>query len=106
MENLQKQINKNLEYTKEIHGMVKKIRRYVIFQQVFSVIKIVLIVIPLIIGIIFALPFFKEALNTYQGVMGSLSKSQAPDTNNIFEMINQIQGSSNINKAEIEEFLK
>ena len=106
MEDLQRQINKNLEYTKEIHTMVKQIRKYIIFQQIFSVIKIVVIVVPLVIAVMFALPFFKEALNTYQGVMGNLNKTSAPDTNNIFEMINQIQGTSGLNKAEIEEFLK
>ncbi len=53
MEEIKELIEQNLKLTQEIHETTKYIKKYIIWQQIFSVIKIIIIVIPLIIGIIY-----------------------------------------------------
>lgn len=76
MEEVKKLLRQNLEYSKEMHEMLTKVRRYIIFQQVFNVIKIVIILVPVILAIIYALPFFREALGTYNEVLGAVNSLQ------------------------------
>lgn len=65
-------IQKNFEYTKAVHEDVKKIRKYILWQQIFGIIKVILVVVPMVIAIIFAAPFLKQALETYKEIMTSL----------------------------------
>lgn len=59
-EEIKRLLEKNLELTKEIHTMSKKVNRFVLSRQVFGVIKTLIIVAPIIIAIIYV-PRFIEA---------------------------------------------
>ena len=67
---LKKLVKKNLELNKEMHDMVKYIKKFIIFQQIFGVIKVLLIVVPLVLGIIYLPPLIKDALKQYQSLIG------------------------------------
>lgn len=71
-EDLRQLIQKNFEYTKAVHEDVKKIRKYILWQQILSVVKIFLVVVPIVIAIIFAAPFLKQAFETYKEIMAGL----------------------------------
>lgn len=63
-------LKKNLELTEEIYKMTKKIKHFITFQQVMSVIYIILIVAPIILGIVFLPPLLKNIFSQYQGLLG------------------------------------
>ena len=94
MEELKKLLRQNLEYSKEMHQMLVKVRRYIIFQQIFNVVKVVVILIPVIFAIIYGLPFLREAADAYRGVLGAASNIQ------------NLSGSSGLSEGLISEFLR
>lgn len=69
-EELKKLIKRNLDLTQEIRDMVKSIKGYVIWQRVFGFLKLLIILIPIILGIIYLPPIIEEALGQYGEILG------------------------------------
>jgi len=67
---IKKLLEKNLELTEEIHRMVKSIKSHIFWQNVFSFLKILIIVVPIIIGIIYLPPLLKGVFQQYQSLLG------------------------------------
>ena len=82
---LKKLVKKNLELNKEMYDMVKYIKRFIIFQQIFGAIKILLIVVPLVLGIIYLPPLIKDTLKQYQSLIGvgGVESSLDPQENSL-----------------------
>lgn len=78
---IKKLIKKNLELTRETNEMIRYIKKYVIIQQVLGVIKIIIIVIPLILGIIYLPPLLKDAFQEYQNLLGFTSPASQVEEN-------------------------
>lgn len=55
----------NLEMTKEIQVNVRHINEYVAWQRIFSWLKILFIVVPIVLGVIYLPPLLKDAFNQY-----------------------------------------
>lgn len=53
-------LEENLKYTKEIWKISQKTRRYLVWVQVMDWIKVMLIVIPIILGIIYLPPLIEQ----------------------------------------------
>jgi hypothetical protein len=77
-EEMRRLLEKNLELSEKMYKMTKYIRRYVIWSQIFDTLKILLIVAPIILGIMYlpALfrqykPFLDQAFQAYQGLMSA-----------------------------------
>lgn len=66
---VKKLLKENLELNQKIYEMVKSIKSYIFWQRVFGVLKILIIVIPIIIGIVYLPPLIKDALRQYQGLL-------------------------------------
>lgn len=74
-EDLADLLKSNLEMTKEIRAMVRHINNYVAWQRVFGWIKVLLIIIPLIIGVLYLPPLLKDMFNQYTSLLnGGLGK--------------------------------
>ncbi|PIT95586.1 hypothetical protein COT96_00370 [Candidatus Falkowbacteria bacterium CG10_big_fil_rev_8_21_14_0_10_38_22] len=69
-EEIKKILEENLKLTQEIHQMTKKIKNYINFQKVMSLIYILLIVVPIILGIIYLPPLLSNLLEQYRGLLG------------------------------------
>jgi len=69
-EEIKKILEKNLKLTKEIHEMAKSIKSFMMWQRVFSFLKILIIVVPIVIGIIYLPPLLKNVFEQYQGLLG------------------------------------
>jgi hypothetical protein len=54
---VEKLLKENLETTQEIREMTRYIKRYVVVSQILGFIKLVLFVIPVVLGIIYLPPF-------------------------------------------------
>lgn len=87
-------LEKNLELNSEIYKMVKGIKRYVIFQQTMSVIKILVFAAMVVISLIYLPPLMGQAFGYYKELLGGLSgmgeasgQLQALDLNSIQGLI-------------------
>ena len=76
-ENMRELLEKNLEINQEILKKTKYIKRFVIAQQIFGVIKLLLIVVPIVLGIMYLpslfksiQPMFDQTLGVYQELLG------------------------------------
>lgn len=63
-------LRENLELTKEIYGMTRKIKNHITFQKIVSFIYLIIIVAPIVISIIFLPPLIKNILGQYQDLLG------------------------------------
>jgi len=79
-------LEKNLAVSNEILSTSKYIKNYVIWSQVMGVIKIILIVVPLVLGGLYLAPILKNALEQYQNLLNLTPGSQV-DTDNLQEML-------------------
>ncbi|MBI5621705.1 hypothetical protein HY933_02475 [Candidatus Falkowbacteria bacterium] len=57
-----------LAKTDAMSADIKKIKRYILIDQIMSVLKIFLILIPLIVAIIYLPPFLRTALEQVQSL--------------------------------------
>ncbi len=76
-EELSRLVEENLKLTKDIHKMTKYVKRNVVFNQIFGFLKIVLIVIPIILGFMYlpglyekVMPVYIEAYKQVQNLTG------------------------------------
>ncbi|MFH1111874.1 MAG: hypothetical protein V1712_02280 [Patescibacteria group bacterium] len=68
---LKKLLEQNLEYSKEILKSTEKVRRYILTRQIFSFVKLVVIVGLIVLGIITIRPWLNQAVSTYQELLGT-----------------------------------
>jgi len=74
MEELKQLLRKNLEYSRETFEVSKKLQRYMITMQVFSVIKTVVVVIPIVLALVYAVPFLRESFSVYRDVLSNFQQ--------------------------------
>jgi len=74
-ETIEKLLRENLEYNKKIFEIAKRTKRFILWSEIFSVIKVLVFVIPLVLAVIYAVPILREALATYNQLMESLNKA-------------------------------
>ena len=89
-EEIKEVLKKNLELTQDIHRMVKKINKFIIWQQVIGVIKILLIIVPLVAGFIYLPGLLKNALEPYKELLEVGQEGQEIlklDKSSILEML-------------------
>lgn len=66
-------LEKNLELTQEIHGMMRSVKRYMLWQRIMGMIYFLLIVVPIIISIIYLPPLLKNLFGQYQQILNGES---------------------------------
>ncbi len=89
-EEIKKLLEKNLKLNEEILERLKKVHHFVIWQRIFGLVKILLIVVPLILGFIYlpgilknAIEPYKELLNEGQGAKANILQGLGVDENKI-----------------------
>lgn len=65
-------IKKNNEMLEEILKVSKKTKFFIISQQIFSVLKILLIIVPLVLGIIYLDDIVLKVIELYKGIIKDL----------------------------------
>ena len=68
-EEIKKLLEKNLKLTEEIHKMTKGIKSFVLWQRIFGVLKILIIVVPIVLGIIYLPPLIQSLTEQYQEIL-------------------------------------
>ncbi|MFH0854027.1 MAG: hypothetical protein V1891_00840 [bacterium] len=69
-EEIKKLLEENLMYAKETHKYAKSAQRMLMFDQILSIIKIVIIVVPLIWGVLYLAPYLKQVTGMYSELLG------------------------------------
>ena len=69
-EDIKSLLKKNLELTEEIYKMTKGVKRFVTMQRIFTVLKLLFIVVPIILGIIYLPPLIENLVKQYQDLLG------------------------------------
>ena len=96
-EQIKKLLEKNLEYSREIYQQTKYIKNYVFWAQVAGVLKILLIVVPIILGIIYLPPLLKGVFDQYKDILGV----EAGTGNPIESLLKGGTGSLDLNSIDI-----
>jgi hypothetical protein len=68
-EDLKKILDENLKVSKEILEMTKYIKNYIFWSKIWGTIKLIVIILPLIIGYIFLIPMLKDTFGKYQDIL-------------------------------------
>jgi len=64
-----KLLEENLEYSKKVSEGMQKIMRYIFWRRIASVVKLLIILVPLTLTIIYLPPFFKDMISQYQEIL-------------------------------------
>lgn len=98
---LKAMVAENLKLTKDLAHSVKKIRRYIFVAQLTGWIKFILIVVPLVLAAIYLQPLIKNAMATYNQLLGA---------SGTINSLTKPQGGMNVgdllNSPQVQEFLK
>jgi len=63
-------LEKNISLSEDVLFLSKKINRYVIWERIFGVVKVLIFVIPLILSIIYLPTILKNAFAPYKELLG------------------------------------
>jgi len=69
-EEVKKILEKNQEMITETLELSRKMKKYMLFQQVFGVLRLLIIMIPIILSIIYLPPLLKSAFKQYENLLG------------------------------------
>ena len=69
-EELKKLLEKNIKLSEEILLLTTKTRKYIFWQQVYGVLKILIFVVPIVIGVIYLPQLLRDLFEQYGGLLG------------------------------------
>lgn len=89
---IKKLLTENLSLTKEVLEVTKKVKRFMLWQQIFGILKIAIIVVPIVLGIMYLPAILKEFYASYQELLNlkpgvDLKALEGLDLNAIQKMI-------------------
>lgn len=78
-------LKENLELTKDLKKMVKDVKKFVFWSRIFTVLKIALIAVPIILGIIYLPPLLEKYVDQIRSSFGISigGKSENINLNNV-----------------------
>ena len=71
-------LRRSLTLAEENNKILLKVERSLKWQAIWSVIKILIVVVPLILGYVFFQPYFGSMFNTYKEVQGMINNPEDP----------------------------
>lgn len=92
MKELRELVEKNLKWSQIIYEQNRKINNKLLWSAISDWLRILLIVVPLVLGIIYLEPLLKGVLAQYAGLLGNSSAStagkQPNSTDSLFKLLN------------------
>ena len=67
-ESLQLLLQKNLEHSEEILKLSRQIKSFIRWQQAWGLIRLLIIIVPIVLGFIYLPPLIKEAMESYKSL--------------------------------------
>lgn len=84
-------LEENSRLLKDIHQATERTRRYILMGEILSVVKILIIVVPIIWGFIYLKPYLQNALTTYQEILGVPSAAGVLQPQDLLEELKKYQ---------------
>ncbi|MCK5416686.1 hypothetical protein KAI92_04630 [Candidatus Parcubacteria bacterium] len=69
VEELKELLLKNLELNNKIYDISKKVNSYIIFERIISVLKILIFVVPVVLGIMYLPKILEPLIQQYQEIL-------------------------------------
>jgi len=82
-DDIKKLLEQNIKLTEKVLKLSKKNHGILKWQYFFGFLKLVLIVVPLVLGIIYLPPFLDKIINSYQDFLGLNEKIESINPANI-----------------------
>lgn len=92
-EEIRQLLEENIKLTKAILASTEKTRRHIMWSQVGSYLKLLLILVPLVWGFLYIQPYLKQTLSMYQELLGP-GTTGAPGqdgSNDIMDLIREFR---------------
>jgi hypothetical protein len=82
-------LKKNIQWTQAVYEQNKVIKRRLLFTVILGYVKIVLILIPIVIGFIFLPPYFQEFFGQVTSILDGFGEFTSLPVNDLFKQIPQ-----------------
>jgi len=89
-EQIKKLLEENVEYSKEIYHLSLKVKKYIFWGRIMSMIQLLFILVPLIIGIIYLPPLIGDFFTNFSGTGAAGGAGASTGLNGIFEQYGQL----------------
>jgi hypothetical protein len=70
-------LEQNIQLSRELQEGIHYIKRYVVMSQALGILKLLLIVVPLVLGIIYLPPLLADIAGQYQEALGGSALPQS-----------------------------
>lgn len=74
--NTTEKLERQTELLEEILAQTEKTRRYLLWLKILGIIKVLIIVTPIVLGIIYLPPFIRKIIEDYKNVVPGLERMQ------------------------------
>ena len=88
---LRKMLEKNLELTEQVLILTKRLDHFRKWQQALGVIKLLLIIVPLVLGIIYLPALLDKALAPYNELL-NLGGENTESSGSVWDLLNSLRG--------------
>jgi hypothetical protein len=75
-EDIKKMLDEIYDLNQKTYKMTRKMSHYMAWSQFWSIIKILVIVVPLVLGYYYLSPLVKNAFNQYNQLLGGINNPQ------------------------------
>lgn len=99
---LPKLLQENLRISKDLQIMMRKVNHWIVWQRVWGLLKILIIVIPIILGAIYLPPLLKKISQPYQEIFQNFGIGQPVVPSGNADGINQLLNKVNSGEIEIQ----
>jgi len=70
---LKQMLQANIALSQEILGVAIYIKKYIVWQKIFTYLKLLIILVPIILAVIYLPPFFRDIYQTFLESLGELT---------------------------------
>lgn len=63
---LERLLKKNIELNEKIYESCKKTEKYIFHIKIFGILKFLIVIIPIVFGVIYLIPFLKDFIGMYK----------------------------------------
>lgn len=89
-------LEENLKLSRAIYVSSEKTRRYILWGQVLGLLKVLIIIVPLVLGFLYLRPYLDQVIQTYQQLLGA-EPSQPGESSNLFNQLKLLQSAGKLN---------
>lgn len=87
LEEIKKIVTQNSKQINELYALTRKTHHYIVVGRILSLLKILLIIVPIILAVIYLPPFIQGITAPYQDLLGGGEKG-------LFDSVKQLQGTN------------